>query len=606
VKSVLDQSQTKDVCEDFREIFENPHIQQHDLQLSIERVYDEEQSVCPSENKVEEIFATHFLTSRKITGAFFTPPKVVALVLDELGFPAFRGGKAPTLLDLSCGTGHFLRGGMERIARAYIQRGLPPEQAACRAVRAIEGVEVNPIARNVARYQLLADLRPFFASDDAFQTNLPDLRIHLGDCLIAHPSESFLCEHSYDFIVLNPPYVAQKGEKNAPKIAPAYAQMLKNQYWTLNPQIYRDQWGIYVPGHLKINLLVPFIELGIRLLSPGGRLGVVVHKNLLDVGSYWPLRHLILNRCQIKEIVDLTNAGFPDVTGETVIIILENAVSNSSVDEITTKINQFHTPAGKNAERGSGFQIRQSHFRFNFQESFLIYLREEHYRLKERIWEFAGGIPLGDLAEISSFGINVPPEYEGTGTQHPDWAPAIRGRDIGRYRLLNESRVINFTPEVLSRRGQFGLFASPLKIIMQRIGPRLQGCLDFEQRVCFNSTNVIVPHSCDVTYAKYLLAVLNSSLLDAYYKLFLSNQNVLTVNVTQAKLGILPIVIPDKVTMQEIASLIDQVLGNSEQQNSHFQEISQDIDQKILNAYQITQEGLDLLQCKPFISKNGA
>ncbi len=563
----------------------NPQISQSVLREILSRDLPKYESLEDFIDNLEKSVVNHDGRQQKTHGAFYTPKSIVDLILTEMDFPPLDSTHALKLLDLSCGTGHFLGEGLRRMHEHFVQKGLPPLESARTAVQSIEGVEVDPVARNIARIFLLGIFYGLVKEARVVAGELPEISIHQRDCLIEDLDCLSKGAGSWDFLILNPPYVTQKGEKNAPKIPAHYAQILKEQFDCLNPRVYKDHWGINVPGHLKINLLVPFIEKAIKLLAPHGRLGFIVHKNLLDVGSYWPLRHFILETCEIRKIIDLTTAAFPEITGETVVVVLEKKAPNTRTEREIEIMSHWNYPR---------FKISQQRFRETFQESFLIYSREEHYALRNKMWRTGPAVKLGTLATLSSFGINVPRARESTLAKHPDWVPSIRGRDIGRFLLLGGTRVVDFTPEALSRNGQTALFAAPIKIVMQRVGPRLQACLDLEQRVCFNSTNMIVPHTPDASFAKYVLAILNSSLIDAYYKRFLSNQNVLTVNVTQAKLAELPVVLPTPSQQRIVVNLVEALLRELKQDKSL--ELEKQIDEQVAEIYHLSSKDFAVLR----------
>ena len=90
---------------------------------------------------------------------------------------------------------------------------------------------------------------------------------------------------------------------------------------------------------------------------------------------------------------------------------------------------------------------------------------------------------------------------------------------------------------------------------MQRIGAGLIVAFDDEQYYCYNSTNMIL--SKDKNFdLKYILALLNSDLFNAYYRIMFGIKAGLTVNVTQGYLSQLPI---KKIFHNEQKSIIDIV-----------------------------------------------
>ena len=77
----------------------------------------------------------------------------------------------------------------------------------------------------------------------------------------------------------------------------------------------------------------------------------------------------------------------------------------------------------------------------------------------------------------------------------------------------------------------------------------LVGVLDTEQFYCFNSVNMILPKQHEISFLpkehkislKYILAILNSKLINVYYRRVFEQNAGLTVNVTQGYLEKIPI-----------------------------------------------------------------
>ena len=154
---------------------QNSHLPQQNLQILVESAFLWGQERFRWVKDIENRIAESFFQDRKENGTFFTPPEVVTLILDEMGFPTFQNEQVPTLLDLSCGTGHFLTEGLHRVITAYIQRGESGYVAALLATKAVEGIDINPIACNFTRFQLLAILRHYFDSKQSFMSSIPKL-----------------------------------------------------------------------------------------------------------------------------------------------------------------------------------------------------------------------------------------------------------------------------------------------------------------------------------------------------------------------------------------------------------------------------------------------
>jgi len=93
----------------------------------------------------------------------------------------------------------------------------------------------------------------------------------------------------------------------------------------------------------------------------------------------------------------------------------------------------------------------------------------------------------------------------------------LRGRDIGRYRINPlEVRYIKYG-EWLAEPRPAANFDAPSKIFMRQTGDSLIAALDESQYLCLNNMHVLVPMDKTIN-CKYILAILNSRLLNWYYQ----------------------------------------------------------------------------------------
>ncbi len=154
---------------------------------------------------------------RKGLGAYYTPPDVVAglldLVLDPLlaersadGVEAVAGVR---ILDPACGTGNFLLAAVDRIASALMTLGVEPAEAARRAVRCVRGIEIDDATARLCR--------------TALRSVHPDgggRSIVRGDALLGERS---VPRGSFDLVVGNPPFLNQLASSTARSRADAVA-----------------------------------------------------------------------------------------------------------------------------------------------------------------------------------------------------------------------------------------------------------------------------------------------------------------------------------------------------------------------------------------------
>ncbi|MGA8845019.1 MAG: N-6 DNA methylase [Nocardioides sp.] len=143
---------------------------------------------------IEHLGTVHesIVAERQGSGSFYTPPALVAWVLDR-ALPA-EGEAPPSILDPACGAGHFLLAA----ARRLISRGLSPDQA----VALVHGVDLDPVAVAITRLRLRV-LAPRVE---------PEVRV--GDGLGPHPGAP------YDVVLGNPPFLGRLRNRTTTAVAP--------------------------------------------------------------------------------------------------------------------------------------------------------------------------------------------------------------------------------------------------------------------------------------------------------------------------------------------------------------------------------------------------
>ncbi|MEV0675718.1 BREX-2 system adenine-specific DNA-methyltransferase PglX [Actinosynnema sp. NPDC050436] len=153
--------------------------------------------------------------------------------LDEFGLEGFR------LIDPTCGSGHFLLGAFERLAKAWREQdlNLSDTEIARKALDSVHGVDINPYAVAIARFRLtlaawrLAGVRTI----DQAAGQRWAVTVAIGDSLLAKKSgtlagldqfvgiklesedvedyPTLLDEGSYHVVVGNPPYITVSDAK---------------------------------------------------------------------------------------------------------------------------------------------------------------------------------------------------------------------------------------------------------------------------------------------------------------------------------------------------------------------------------------------------------
>ncbi|TFG04373.1 MAG: hypothetical protein EU536_04765 [Promethearchaeota archaeon] len=365
----------------------------------------------------------------------------------------------------------------------------------------------------------------------------------------------------FDIIVGNPPYVFIRGKNFSPAETAYYSKTFLSNYDSLAKGKARQS--------RKINTFSLFIIRAHQLLKPQGHLGFIIPNTILRTTTNDFIRQFILENTYIQEIVDLQDGIFKGITTSTILLFLQKTLDNchptaiiSNVSDLLNSKFHFH-------------YITQHRFSKNPVYAFNIHLDTELEAAFEEMTQ--NTVALGNLCREIIEGI-VCRKSDGLFTEdaaHPLARKLVRGKNIGRYQInwppnqyILYATDKSLTPKKLHRPRPQWVHESPEKLLTQRIGGGLYPltlALDTSQYYTFASINNIILKD-PLIYrnmefnTKYILALLNSKLLNAYYLLNFSNLSSLTVNISKTFLESLPIKTASSQIQQLISTLADYLL----------------------------------------------
>ena len=259
---------------------------------------------------------------RKRYALLQTPDFIEAFILDRTLEPAIDrfGLDDTTLIDPTCGSGHFLLGAFDRLFehRLRTQPGIDVGQAAHKAPDAVYGADINPYAVAIARVRLTLS---FLAKAGIRRLkDAPALPLHLvvADSLLYNPqhvhqafehqdgqlvgawrsSNAFLLEDEGAMRnVLHREYAAAVGN---PPYGNASDRALK--------KIYRS---LYASASGKFTLGAPFIEAFIGLCREHGFVGAINSLAFANKLYGRPLIEEVLIRFDVTHVLSTAGVYFP-------------------------------------------------------------------------------------------------------------------------------------------------------------------------------------------------------------------------------------------------------------------------------------------------------
>jgi len=353
-----------------------------------------------------------------------TPRFVESFILDRTLEPAIAkfGLDDTTLIDPTCGSGHFLLGAFQRLLDHHLRTspGLEPREAARKALDAIHGADINPYAVAIARFRLtlaFLDAAGFTRLSDA-----PALPLHVvvADSLLHNPFA-----HQGDLADLAPTSEGWRGTEFALEDEPAARAVLYRRYTTVvgNPPyitvkdaVLRDRYRKLYPRSAAMNYSVaaPFTERFFQLAKDGGRIGMITANSFMKREFGKKLIEQYLPTVNLDLVINTSGAYIPEHGTPTVLLFGSHEPPRATtVATVLASRGEPSTP--EDAEQGFVWRSIADHWHEQgFENEFISVATTPRSALSKHPWSLGGGgatelkelledraeRTLGDIAEL--------------------------------------------------------------------------------------------------------------------------------------------------------------------------------------------------------------
>ncbi len=423
-------------------------------------------------------------------------------------------------------------------------------------------MDLDPKAVEIAQLNLLLQISERKQRLPILQNN-----IKVGNSLIDDPNVSdkafkweeefpeIMKEGGFDIVIGNPPYINIKlltrnddGEK----------------------VYYKRTFNAAVGNY---DLYVLFIEKGISLLKIDGFISFIVPNKFMvtDYGS--GIRKFILEEVIIKKIVDVSSISvFKDIGTYPIIFVFKkesNEINRMENEVITLKISN-ENDFSSNADL---FSVKQKEYADNENKTLFFGNENAKNRILKKI--IMRSKPLSSICTINS---------GTTGFEYTNWGkyiteemtdgtiPFIVTGNIEKY-VLNRGRTIRYQGRKLVNayfkkgnevtQGKWELFSSR-KIVIRGMALSLTAAYDEFGCACGVSVYTITKIDTNVDLF-YLLGVLNSRLIDFFYKSQFISKHLAGgyIGYNKGQLEKIPIVIADETQQNKISALVKEYITNA-------------------------------------------
>ncbi|MCB0812268.1 MAG: Eco57I restriction-modification methylase domain-containing protein, partial [Flavobacteriales bacterium] len=427
----------------------------------------------------------------------------------------------------------------------------------------IFGVDINEESVEIARLSL-------WLRTASKGRKLNDLsgNIKCGNSLISDPavagSKAFdwekefprvFAKGGFDVVIGNPPYV-----------------FARENFEQTEKDFYAEH---YRATKFQVNTYILFIERAIQILQNDSIYALIVPNSWLMVYSGANLREVILDTCQLRQIINLQGFSFEGVNVETIILI-------------ASKSNKKDQPFDVLLNHGQEFylshQLDQDSFRTNDGMEFKVFADEESVGLTTKLQE--GSKRLDDIAIIKA-GLKAYESGKGEPKQTPEDVKArvfdhlykkndrthryLEGKDVNRYSITWAGQYLEYGNHLAAPR-DFEIFTSEKIIIREITGkyPRSIVATYSDELFLFNMSNIAINAKPDSTVLlKFILAVLNSTVMSYYFmKNTAKSVRKMFPKIILKDLRNFPIRVPSLADQKPFVAQVDVMLENSKQLNA--------------------------------------
>jgi len=546
---------------------------------------------------------------KKAGGVYYTPNYIVDYIVEHTVGKRVEGKKPSQIsslkiLDPACGSGSFLLGAYQYLLKyhlewycknnpeKYIKRGIIYQGARGQyllttkekkriLLNNIFGVDIDPQAVEVTKLSLLLKVL-----ENETEETINKHKINAFDWEIEFPQ--IFKNGGFDIVIGNPPWVQSK-----------FMERHQKRYYELNYKTMIKQYDIFNG----------FVEKGLQLLKADCFLGYILPNRFLTNLDYELFRKYILQTCSISEIVDLGEHIFEGVEMPCLIMIVkkERQEMKRKNNIIITKISV------KDLQKGQYKELKIPQKRF-YNEKFNIFTIYQSEGINKILYKIESKSEKLSYFVKNARGVEIGKKSPLLNWQKLDksYVPFLAGEDIGRY-VIYRHRYLKLGVQGIDYKDT-SLYEGE-KILIRKTGTGINATYDNLGYYVIQVIYILKKKRKGKPDLKYILGILNSSLIKHYYFLKFGEKDKKTFpHLRQGAILELPIYVldhskkSDSKMHDKIVFLVNKILNLHKKLVSakiqdekirlerEIRAVDKEIDRLVYQLYGLTEEEIRIVE----------
>jgi hypothetical protein len=332
-----------------------------------------------------------------------------------------------------------------------------------------------------------------------------------------------------DVVIGNPPYHQLSKDPSASNI---YKNYLKQRFGTSGG---------------RLNTFIFFTHIGIEFLKPNGVITYIIPNTILTQDYYRDTRKLLLDKTILNQIVSYNKLPFENAVVENVTIFaIKDTSQNYSIKHFYDSLESINL----DKEKLKSDFLKSDTFSFNFGSNEITDLINQ------------GTIPLSSICSINQAIALKGDKSLSLRESNPKgkFDKLLDGRNINKYSIDWGGVYLDYNLDRIHSCKTRDIFTTKEKLMFRRVSSKLIFTYDNEQYFALNTIVVVNLKSSKDSQLKYLLGILNSNLIDYYYRNKHKSTKTVFSEIQARSVGELPIKKGKDEYQKMISTIVDYIL----------------------------------------------